>query len=918
MQVKQFPIEAALIALALVTASCGATPVVPTLTDPSLPIEQAQTPEPLPAGERLPADVHPLGYAVDLIIIPGEPRFGGTVAIHLRLDRARHVIWLNAEDLHVTAVSVDGQPATWSTASAAQAGLASVTLADGKAIPAGEATLSVTYDAAVSHGGDSVFDVAEDGRHYTLTTFEPISARKALPCFDEPGFKVPFDLTLTVPFGDGAFSNTPEVDSTPLDGGRKRVRFERSKPLPTYLFSFAVGPFDVILADKLPTNDNRLSPLPIRGIALAGKGQRIKDQLAQVGPLVTALEAWFGTPYPYTKLDVVALPSFPGAMENAALILFDEYLLMVDTKRAPLDEQRGATNTLAHELSHQWFGNLVTMQWWDDLWLNEAFATWIANHMVAVVRPELGGETRRLQEWRKAMESDSKASVRKIRQPIESQHDMFSAFDAITYSKGASIIAMFESWVGAEAWRTGVRAYLKAHAFGNATTDDLLREVSRVSGRDIGPAFRSFLDNPGAPVVTLTVGAAANGKVPIFFDLQRWLPIGSTAKSEGRWQVPVCLAALAPDKKDDTETCVLVTEPHQELELAFGGKSVQALIPNALGIGYYQAVVQPESLLRAALAQPRSAAEAANLVASYQAGFLSGALSAEAVLDALALLAASEEPELVRAALRIFDRIGDAFLALPADGTARIAFQQRMRKLFSDQLTRLGWAPKKADEGTEVRLLRGKVLTFLARTARDPRVRRDAARKGQEVIGNGTIKREVVTPELLGMVLAVAVEDGTPAFFDKVMATLHATREPSLRKEVMVALAATHDPKLAAQVHALALDPRVTETEALMPLGARLADASARAETFAWFEANFDQILARVPPFEAGYLPALAGGFCDATSRAEVERFFTPRVEAMPGAPRTLAETLESIDLCRALVDKQGDGVRRWLGITGR
>ncbi len=922
MQVQQRSLRTAMITLILASSACASAPPAPTpIADQ--PIAPAADPEPLPAGLRLPTDVHPLGYHVDLTVIPGEARFGGTVDIRLRLDRPRRTIWLNAQDLHVTAATLGGRPATWSTPTdpghaeqghgqpfgPSAGGLASVTLDAGQAVPAGETTLRVTFDAVMSHGGDSVFDVSEDGRHYVLTTFEPISARKALPCFDEPGFKVPFDLTLTVPSDMVALANTPEVESTPLAANRKRVRFARSEPLPTYLFSFAVGPFDIVTAPALPANAQRSTPLPIRGIALHGKGDRLRDQLAQVGPLVTALEAWFASPYPYAKLDVVAVPSYPGAMENAALILFDEWLMMVDRAHAPLDEQRDATGTLAHELSHQWFGNLVTMAWWDDLWLNEAFATWFANRMVDQVRPELGAETRRLGEWRRAMEADAKASARRIRQPIVHQHDMFSAFDAITYAKGASIIAMFEHWVGAAAWQAGVRAYLRAHAYGNATTDDLLGEVSRAVGRDIGPQFRSFLDSAGAPLVTITVGTPAAGHLPVSFAVERWRPVGSAAPVTGEWQVPVCLAAAGM-----ADTCVLVDKPLQEVDLPFNGTTLGALVPNAGGVGYYRVIVRPEPLLRAALRKPRSAAEAATLVASYHAGFNSGTLRAEAVLDALAPLGASTEPELVRAALAVFAQIGDDF----AEGVTTPAFEKRTRALFAKTATRLGWAPKAANETTDVRLLRGEVLAFLAHTARDPRIRREAARRGREVIGDGNVRREVVTPELLATVLAVAIEDGTPELFAVAMKALHASDDPALRRDLMQALAATHDPALAEQVRALVLDPRLTETEMFTPLVVQLVDRETRRATFAWFETHFDAVVARIPPFESGYLPMLANPFCSAEERAAAERVFAPRVASLPGAPQALAETLETIDLCQAVVTAQRAGVRRWLGVSAR
>src|SRR5262249_23685797 len=258
-------------------------------------------------------------------------------------------------------------------------------------------------------------------------------------------------------------------------------------------------------------------------------------------PIVQALERYFGSAYPYPKLDVVAIVDFPGAMENAGCVTFDEWLLLVDPRTASEDQLRAAENTIAHELSHQWFGDLVTMSWWDDLWLNEAFATWMANNIVQDVRPTLDANAQRIVEWNEAMDADAHGSARRIRQPILSHHDINSAFDGITYSKGSAVIAMFERWVGPDAFRTGVRAYLQAHRFGTATADDLMEALGTAAGRDVGTPFRTFLDQAGAPLVRMHLTMPQGGHLHYELTQERYLPLGSHAPHEGTWQVPVCL-----------------------------------------------------------------------------------------------------------------------------------------------------------------------------------------------------------------------------------------------------------------------------------------------------------------------------------------------------------------------------------------
>ncbi|MFO0747947.1 MAG: M1 family aminopeptidase [Myxococcota bacterium] len=902
------PVLALLTLSALAGAGCASSPP---RVGPPVPAPVAADPDRTMPGLRLPRDVRPLGYALDLAVTPGEPRFGGSIAITIELDRPRRIIWLHGDGLHVTAASIDDRPVVYTEADDDE-GLASVSVAaDAPPIPAGRAVLRFSYDAPVSHGGDSVFDVEEEQRHYILTTFEPISARLAWPCFDEPGFKVPWELTLTIPAGDVALSSAPELSSSAADPTHTRVRFAPSAPLPTYLFSFAVGPFDVVAAPPLAPNALRPTPLPIRGVAVHGKGPELARQLAEVGPLLQALEQWFGRAYPYAKLDVVATPGYPGAMENAALVLFDEYALFVSPTRASRDQLQGAENTLAHELSHQWFGDLVTMAWWDDLWLNEAFATWMANRIVQEVRPDLMAETHRLSEWRQAMGADAKASARRIRQPIASHHDMLAAFDAITYQKGASIIAMMEQWAGPAAWQAGVRAYLGDHAYANATTDELLAAVAAraPADRPIVEPFKSFLDATGAPQIGIDVGAPVDGKLPVTFHVARLRPVGSHADPGGGWRIPVCMAG--PGLADDGSACVLVTAAEQTALVPFQGARPTALAPNAGGLGYYQAVVRPEALLRAALAAPRSPAEAAATAASYTSAFETGLLSTDEVLAALAPLASSPEPEQALAPLRLLTWVAER-VASDAD---RPALRKKARALFGKSLAALGWEARAGSaESGSTELLRAALIDFMARVVRDPAVRKEAARRGRAFLGmDGATHPDAVAPDLLPTALVVALEDADPAFFEVALATLHRSQDPALRGILLAALAAVTDPALAERVRALTLDPALTDTEMLQPLKRQLDDRRLQADAWRYLRDHWDAVLERMPPFSLGFVPELVDGFCDPAARADVAAFLGPRVEPLSGAPHALAESLETIDLCIALVERQGPSARSWL-----
>jgi alanyl aminopeptidase len=939
--------------LAFVLTACASAPS-PREAARHDPHGPAQDPSPEPVeptpGLRLPSDVRPLRYGLDLHVVPGAARVSGTVTIDLQLDRSRRVIWLNAEGLEVTAATLDGRPVRFESL---PEGIAKVT--SDLVIPAGPATLFVAYTAPIGHGGDAIFGVEEAGLDYTLTTFEPISARKAFPCFDEPGFKVPFDLTLTVPRGHVALANTPAVEVTPLDTvpATDRVRFARSGPLPTYLLSFAVGPFDLVdlQGGPLPATSARPA-LPIRGVALRGKGPRLAHQVAEAARFVLALEQWFGRPYPYAKLDLVAVPGFPGAMENAALISFDERLMMVDPVETSLARQRGAANTLAHELAHQWFGNLVTMAWWDDLWLNEAFATWIANVMVDAVRPELDAESRRLSEWKSAMATDARAAARRIRQPIASHHDIYSAFDLITYYKGSAVLAMFERWVGPTAWQAGVRAYLGAHADANATTDDLVSAISAAAGRDIGPAFRSFLDQPGAPLVTFSAKAAPDTRgSTLSIDVQRLRPLGSSAPAS-TWILPLLTEGLGLPR--ELQRLPLATS-HAEVPVT----GAIELFPNAGGRGYYQVQLSPAALLASALRSARDAGESAVLAQGILAAFHAGTLPVDQALGQFdALLASARgapdsrpidpraapgregsvahpdvavggvDPEVILAALELYRWVADRVDALGDDARAR--FERKARATFAPFAKRLGWKPRTAQEPIALQLLRADLLRFLIDDARDPATRIDAIARAKKlfvavdgaddrVTGSRAhtpvrrFERGTLAPELVSLTLGAYVADGGRAAFDQVEAALFASTDPATRADLLDALGRARDSVPVFRLLGMVLDPRLTETELSGPLSDLLASPRTQRLALSWLELNFDAVLARLPPFEAGFLPGRLEAFCDAGTRAHLQDSFAARVASLPGGPQSLAESLESIDLCVALVEAQGPHLARWL-----
>src|SRR5262245_61060811 len=449
----------------------------------SVSCHPAPTEEAPPPG-RLGHAVVPAHYSLDLAIDPSRHEFGGTIVIDVTLAEPRASIWLHGKDLQVSEAYVTDSQSRRVDATYAEkldSGVALLSFA--KILPAGATKLHFVYSAPFNTSANALFKVVRGERAYAVTQFEAIAARQTFPSFDEPGFKTPFDIAITARKGDVVVTTTPEIGQKDLDNGSVRHIFKTTRPLPTYLIAFAVGLYDVADIGPIPPNAVRDHPLPLRGIAAAGQGKRFRYALENTAGLLSALEAYFGTPYPYEKLDLIAVPeSFGGAMENVGAITYDEYLVLMDAN-APVDQRRDYATTHAHEMAHMWFGDLVTPAWWNDIWLNESFATWMQNKAAQAYWPA-GEFEREIQKGALgAMAQDSLAAARAIRQPVNTNDEANGVFDDITYDKGGGVLSMLERYVGEREFRDGVRRYLKQHADGTASAEAFIAAVAAASRR---------------------------------------------------------------------------------------------------------------------------------------------------------------------------------------------------------------------------------------------------------------------------------------------------------------------------------------------------------------------------------------------------------------------------------------------------
>lgn len=861
-----------------------------------------------PPGGRLPVSVRPEHYALELAIDPRQPRFQGTARIRVDLAEATDRIFLHGRGLSVRRVEVwrgeARQVGRWVEVDAEE-GLAAVVLP--AAVGRGRVTLRIGWDARFDDQLEGLYRLQEGADWYAFTQFEAIWARRAFPCFDEPHLKATFDVTLRVPREVVAVGNTRVVETRNAEDGQRVVRLATTRPLPTYLLAWAVGPLEIVEAPPIPTAAGVVrDPVPLRGIAARGRGARLAFALREAAEILPALEAETGIAYPFDKLDLAALPDLEsGAMENAGLVTFQEELLLVDEAATGRTERADVSATIAHELAHQWYGNLVTAAWWDDLWLNESLATWVEMRLTARRHPDWRSELDALDAIHGIMNKDALASARRLRQPIVTDDDIAGAFDWITYLKGAAVLVMLEHWLGPDVVATALRSYLAAHRFGTATSDDLLGALSEAAGRDVATPFRTLLDQPGLPFVEVEPSCEGD-RAAVTLRQSPVRPLGSRADTTRLWQVPVCLrydagqGAAAP-----AEHCVLLDRRELRADLP-GVRCPRWVMPDAAAAGYYRWSL-PAGAARALVEQglPHLAARerlsaADQLVASVWTG-------RTPIEDALSLAPAfghDREPAVARAihplAWLVHEHLADA-VALPR---VRAFVRRLVHPWPSARLVRSAGEP--AASAAEVAR-----VELLVWAAEDPVLRAALADRARRWLGGAV---DALAPELVPLGLNVASSEGDEALFARLLAGLAASRDAAQREQVLVALGSFVEPELAARARTLELDERLLVGEMGTVLATQLATEETRDAAWAWMKAHWRDLEGRLGPDLAAFWIGHTDVFCSTEAARDVSSFFTPRQARLPGAPRLLANTIESIELCAARVEATRDGARRFFG----
>ena len=850
---------------------------------------------------RLPRHVRPERYTIHLTPRLDDWTFEGEESIVVDLDRAVRQIELHAAELEIDrAEAVVGRrrlPARVAYHPARE----TVALRFAEPLPAGRARLRLAFRGPIGTGLRGLYRAEAEGRRYAFTQFEATEARRAFPCFDEPAFKARFALSATVPSDVVAISNGRPIEEQPgPTPGTKTVRFAPTPPMSTYLVALAVG--------ALESTEVRVGRggVPIRVWTVPGKTAMGAFALEAAEASHARLERYFGVKYPYGKLDLLAVPDFEaGAMENSGAIFFRETALLCDAASASVAAKKRIALVVAHEIAHQWFGNLVTMQWWDDLWLNEAFATWIEFRTVADWRPDWDIWVDFQQEKAAPFSTDALASTRPIHAPVKSAAQASEMFDAITYEKGAAVLRMLENYLGPATFRDGVRHYIREHREGNATASDLFGALEQASGRRVRAIARDWIDQPGFPLLSVT---STNGGARPHLRLEQRRFFADPARADGdgqRWRIPIVLRYAAGARPQEQRALLSTERASLTLEAP---RQPRWLYGNAGESGFFRVLHDPETFdgLLKNLYRALDPAERVGLVSNQWALTRAGYAEIDAFLSFLEAFRGETDRSVVEA---IVDRLAavDTLLVEPAD---RPAFAAYVEELLGPQVEELGLAPEPGDSDDR-RLRRAAVLQALGRIARQPAVVAEAERGLERYWAD----MAAVDPNLVDVFVSVAAQQGDAARFDRYVGRMEEDRTPQDRQRHLIGLGTFEDPALVQRALELSLTPQVRTQDVGILLARLLGNRAGKQAAWDFVRAQWPAVEQRLPPFPRRRLIAATTSLATAEGRCEVEAFF--REHPVEGAERTLQQTLEQLDLLVAFRERAAPRLRDWLAARG-
>lgn len=837
-------------------------------------------------AQRLPKTVAPLHYTLRLTPDLEHAAYSGDESITVKLATATDAITLNAIQIHFGPVSIDDNgrqmPGTVTLDEAKQ----QATLHFGHALSVGEHTLHIAFTGTLNGELRGFYLSKTARRNYAVTQFESTDARRAFPCFDEPAMKATFDITLLVNRGDTAISNTNIVSDTPVDGGiHHALHFAVTPRMSTYLVAFLVGDFQCVSGSS--------DGVPIRACATPDQVQYGTFALKAAEFVLHYYNTYFGIPYPMPKLDMIALPDFEaGAMENFGAITYRETDLLVDEHHASVDALKRVADVVAHEMAHQWFGDMVTMQWWNNIWLNEGFATWMENKPVEAWKPEWKISQSVAADTQTTLNLDARRVTRTIRAEADTPDEINEMFDGITYGKAGAVLLMMENYEGKEVFRQGVHNYLAAHLYGNATAEDFWNAQTAASHKPIDKIMASFVVQPGVPL--LKAGDVAQNTIHV--TQQRFFLNPGVASKPQTWSIPVCIATAGK------QNCQIADTPDATLHAALHATAASFL--NAGGKGYYR-TEYPATTFSALAAHAESSLtpeERISLLGDTWALAQANHVKVGDFLSLATQMANDTNSQVMGTIIVDVNAIAERVAANEAQRTQLAAW---VRQTFKPAYAKLG-APS-AKDSPETLEMRAELLRFVAATGHDPQVIAQA-----KMITDAALKNPAsVDATLAPVAQEVAARFGDAALFSRLQQQSEHAANPQTRESALRALARFENPTLETQALAYAVSGRVRNQDVAAMLVIELMNRNTQAVAWQFIQDHFPAVLAQLTASSGASMVGATGHFCSAEMQRQVKAFFATHI--IPSSAHALGRATDQIGDCITLRDDQQANLTGWL-----
>ena len=849
----------------------------------------------LAMAQRLPEVATPENYKLTFTPDLEKARFEGDETIAIRVQKPTSEITLNAVDIDFHEVTITSGGSTQKAKVTPGKEKEMVVVAVEKPLSAGPATVHIAYTGILNDEMRGLYLGKDDqGRKYAASQFEATDARRAFPSFDEPAYKATFDISAVADKGQVAISNQKVVSDTPGPGDRHTIRFATTARMSSYLAALVVGNFEYI--------EGEADGIPIRVYSTPGKKEMGKFALESAQHVLSYYDKYFDIKYPYGKLDLIGLPDFSaGAMENTGCITFREVILLIDEKQGSVDLKKTIASVIAHEMAHQWFGDLVTMKWWDDIWLNEGFATWMSSKPIQAWKPEWNFNLDNVSGTGGTLNTDSLANTRPIHQAADTPGQIMELFDGIAYGKAASVLRMLEAYLGEQTFRAGVNAYLEQHQYANATADDFWDAQAKTSKKPVDQIMPTFVKQAGVPIINVKSQCSGNSTT-VTLDQRRFYNDREKfqAANDQLWQVPLCMKSSTGSQK-----CELLTRRQETFTLP--GCSTWVLA-NAGASGYYRDGYQPDAV-RALASDAESKLSPAERIALQADIWASVRVGREPVGDYLAFaqgLGSDRNRAVLEDVLGRLNFIGQ-YLVTDRD---RASFRAWLRQYLTPILKDVGWESRPG-ESDEQRMLRARLFNSLGYDARDPEVLAQARKIADQVLDNpASVDREMA----IGAI-ALAALNGDEAFYARVMTALKNPKSPEEYYMYLFSLPQFSDSKLLQRTLDYAISPDIRSQDALQLVTGVMGNPAGERLAWDFVLAHWDAVQKAGGPFASAQVVGATSSFCDAHMRDQVVDFYAAhKIEA---AERTYRQSIERINNCVDLKLQQEPQLASWLGQHG-